>query len=98
MNKRAARLVNDDTLWRQIFASTFRFDVPEKAEPPSDCGGWRGVYKQHLVTLYRLARGDKNNDGNGSFGSDSFGRGLRNMGHGRVGAVHVYHGGTLVST
>jgi hypothetical protein len=96
VNKRAAHLVNDDALWRQLFCTTFKFDVPPGAPPQADTGGWRGVYRHHQRTLYRLAR--RGDGGNGNKFRDAFASGLRGMGAGRVGAVHVYHGGTLVST
>jgi hypothetical protein len=92
--------VDDDALWRELFCRRFKFEVPLDASPPTDVGGWRGVYRYHEDALKRILRGDEGDDGGGfGFGRrDAFARGMRGVGAGRSGAVHVYHGGTLVRT
>ena len=90
-SRRARRLVADDSLWRELFRRRFRFEVPPDCAPPSDAGGWRGVYRHHQTTLDRIVRG-KAADAAARLGGggDAFWR------SGRVGAVHVFHGGALL--
>lgn len=90
-SRRARRLVADDSLWRELFRRRFRFEVPPDCAPPSDAGGWRGVYRHHQTTLDRIVRGEAADAAARlGGGGDAFWR------SGRVGAVHVFHGGALL--
>jgi hypothetical protein len=91
VSRRARRLASDDSLWRELFERRFRFEVPPDCAPPSDAGGWRGVYRHHQTTLDRIVRGEAADAAARlGGGGDAFWR------SGRVGAVHVFHGGALL--
>jgi hypothetical protein len=91
VSRRARRLASDDSLWRELFERRFRFEVPPDVSPPACAGGWRGVYRHHQTTLDRIVRGEAR-DARDAFSSFGF----ANVGAGRVGAVHVFHGGSLL--
>ena len=95
VSRRARRLASDDSLWRELFERRFRrFLVPPDVSPPSLCaGGWRGVYRHHQTTLDRIVRGEARDGELDAFSSFGFANEIR---AGRVGAVHVFHGGSLL--
>ena len=90
-SRRARRLVADDSLWRELFRRRFRFEVPPDCALSTTAGGWRGVYRHHQTTLDRIVRGEAADAAARlGGGGDAFWR------SGRVGAVHVFHGGALL--
>ena len=94
VNRRARRLVADESLWRELFRRRFRFELPPAFEPPAEEGGWRGVYRHHQTTLDRIVRGEASDATRRFGGCDAFSRGFADTG--RIGAVHVFHGGSLL--
>lgn len=87
VNRRTRRLCADEDLWRELCAR--RFDIRGTRGPPPD-DGWRGLFRLHHETLFRLFRGG---------GEDAVGRrngsvaaGLAGVASGALGGVRIQLG------